>query len=148
MNSNSPKISSEDLLDFTEQREDNLTDASKTLRIANYLGDLIFTAIVGLIALRLFGSVDEELTINDTAIIQIGYLGLYLFIQTGFESLTGKTPTKFLTRTHVVMQDGKKPGIGAICLRNLIRLIPFEPLSFLAKTGWHDTISKTRVVLD
>lgn len=67
-----------------------------------------------------------------------------------FETMTGKTPSKYLTKTRVVMEDGSKPEFGQIAIRSLCRFIPFDAFSFLGSIpkGWHDTISKTRVVND
>jgi len=44
--------------------------------------------------------------------------------------------------------DGNKPSFGLILGRSLSRIIPFDALSFLGANaiGWHDTISKTRVI--
>jgi hypothetical protein len=41
-----------------------------------------------------------------------------------------------------------RPPFGTMVLRSLCRLIPFEPFSFLGSDarGWHDSITKTRVV--
>ena len=61
----------------------------------------------------------------------------------------GKTLGKMITKTKVVMADGSKPTFGTIFIRTLCRHIPFEPFSFLGgPVGWHDSISKTRVVSD
>jgi hypothetical protein len=49
-----------------------------------------------------------------------------------------------------VSVDGGIPTRGQIVKRSLIRLIPFEPFSFLFRKqaiGWHDKWSDTRVVL-
>jgi len=65
-----------------------------------------------------------------------------------FETLTQRSPGKYITGTKVVLRDGTKPGDGAILLRSLCRQIPFEILSFLGRfgIGWHDMFSKTLVV--
>jgi len=74
-------------------------------------------------------------------LVGIVYYGL-------FESLTQRTPGKYITSTKVVLRDGTKPADGTILLRTLCRQIPFEILSFLGRfgIGWHDTLSKTLVV--
>lgn len=74
------------------------------------------------------------------------YFGYYIF----FEAVFGKTIGKMITRTHVVTVTGEKPEVSAIILRTLCRLIPFEQFSFLGNSavGWHDSLSKTRVVAD
>lgn len=75
-------------------------------------------------------------------------VGLYYII---FESIWGKTPAKFLTRTRVIMETGEKPSSETIFIRTLIRFIPFEPFTFLGSKnprGWHDKWSKTIVIDD
>jgi uncharacterized RDD family membrane protein YckC len=71
--------------------------------------------------------------------------GLYYVV---LESATGRTVGKLVTGTRVVTRDGRKPTVGQIIKRTLVRFIPFEPFSFLGSslTGWHDRWSNTRVV--
>ena len=65
-----------------------------------------------------------------------------------FESLTnGRSIGKYITGTRVVMLDGSKPSTGVLFRRNLYRLIPLDVFSFLFGKGFHDSISKTRVVI-
>jgi len=66
-----------------------------------------------------------------------------------FESISSRTPAKYITGTIVVMRDGTKPDSTAILIRTLCRQIPLEAFSFLFgqfAIGWHDTLSKTLVV--
>lgn len=49
--------------------------------------------------------------------------------------------------TKVVMLNGSKPTTAVLFRRNLYRLIPLDVFSFLFGKGFHDTISKTRVVM-
>jgi uncharacterized RDD family membrane protein YckC len=58
----------------------------------------------------------------------------------------GADAGKLLFGTFVVSASGAKPAFGQIVKRTLCRYIPFEPFSFFGETGWHDSISKTRVV--
>lgn len=65
----------------------------------------------------------------------------------GMETLTkGRSPGKYITGTQVVRIDGNHPDIRDYFIRNMCRLIPFDTLSFLGKKGFHDNLSKTRVV--
>jgi len=74
---------------------------------------------------------------------------LYVLYHLVFESFFGKTPGKFLTKTKVVNKEGEKPSFQQLLKRNLSRLIPLDPFSFLfSKRGWHDMISETYVVFD
>lgn len=64
-----------------------------------------------------------------------------------FEGRGGRTPGKWLTGTRVLTLDGRRPGWPAILRRSAVRLVPFDPLSFvLGPAGWHDAWSGTRVV--
>jgi len=67
-----------------------------------------------------------------------------------FEVIFGRTVGKFLTGTKVVAEDGMQASAGQIFGRTLCRFIPFEAFSFFGgagrPVGWHDSISKTRVV--
>lgn len=67
------------------------------------------------------------------------------------ESIWSKTPAKFITKTKVITEYGGKPNFKTIFVRTLMRLIPFEALSFLSPEhprGWHDRWSKTIVIDD
>src|SRR6185503_16207455 len=66
-----------------------------------------------------------------------------------FEGIFQRTPGKWITKTKVVRLDGSKPHFVQILGRTLIRLIPFEWISFLFGDhpfGWHDRWSGTMVV--
>lgn len=76
------------------------------------------------------------------------YLSFAIFYYLVFESLFGRTMGKIITGSIVVDENGLKPSFGVVCTRTLCRLIPFDALSFLSKSGriWHDSFSKTYVV--
>jgi uncharacterized RDD family membrane protein YckC len=79
-------------------------------------------------------------------LITITLLFFYYFI---FEAVWQRTPAKFITGTKVINIDGKKPTLGMIAKRTLIRLIPFEGFSFPPGDwvyGWHDRWSRTYVI--
>lgn len=65
-----------------------------------------------------------------------------------FEILFARTIGKFITKTVVVDEYGRKPTINAILMRSICRAIPFEFLTFLGMPcrGWHDQFSNTYVV--
>jgi hypothetical protein len=75
-------------------------------------------------------------------------LFLYCFL---FELLAGMTQEKSVTGTRVVVMEGQESAIGKILLRTLIGvlLLPVEWLFFLRSKpiGWHDSESKTEVIL-
>lgn len=79
------------------------------------------------------------------------YLALFTFLMLNYlfmESFFGATMGKFATGIVVVTESGAKPNLGKIIIRTLCRLIPFDIVSFLGKSGkfWHDSFSKTYVV--
>ncbi|HXB09635.1 MAG TPA: RDD family protein [Puia sp.] len=86
------------------------------------------------------------------AIFLVSYalaVSFHLVYYTVFEAATGgKTLGKFITRTRAVNADGTRLTIQTALLRNLCRLIPFEPFSAFGKPSypWHDSLSKTLVV--
>jgi uncharacterized RDD family membrane protein YckC len=123
--------------------------ASKNCRFLHLFVDIILIRILGygvvyLIYSMGYGSILETERIN-------GYLlgalivFLYYFIFEGFFQMT---PAKFITKSIVVNRDGSKPSFGTILMRSVVRLIPFEAITFLGKdsTGFHDSISKTCVI--
>jgi len=80
-----------------------------------------------------------------------GYLfqfAIVLLYYVPAEFMTGRTPGKIITRTRVVSRTGGKPSAGQIVGRTLLRLIPLEAVTFLARgPGLHDRASGTRVVM-
>jgi uncharacterized RDD family membrane protein YckC len=125
-------------------------------RFANYILDLIFMMLLGLVIgvfLGLFFAFvsPESLSIFETDNFLIDYLMNFIigmFYYSFFEAITGQTPAKYITKTRVVTEKGDKPDFNTIFIRSLCRFIPFEPFSFLGSgnRGWHDTISKTQVI--
>ena len=76
------------------------------------------------------------------------YLSFAMFYYLVLEGLFGRSFGKFITGSVVVTENGVKPSFSLICVRTLCRLIPFDALSFLGKSGriWHDSLSNTYVV--
>ncbi|MFB2923486.1 protein kinase domain-containing protein [Aerosakkonema funiforme] len=104
----------------------------------------IFLAIIGVDS-GIFDSANEE--VLGWIVFIIYNILNYLIL----ESTCGKSMAKFITKTKVVMNDGRKPDFAVILVRTLCRFIPFDALSFLLSgnpIGWHDRLSKTMVVDD
>lgn len=130
--------------------------AGKGLRFTNFILDwvffVIFSFIVGIIlGIYLAFYWPEGLDRLDELGIFANYIMGFvvgMIYYTFFESLTGRTPAKYITRTKVLLENGKKPPFKTILLRSLYRFIPFEAFSFLGsgEGGLHDTLSKTIVV--
>lgn len=113
--------------------------------IVDYLCFLLCLVLLWVGLALVFGEegIDTLSGIPDRLLALFGYFFYYLF----FESVWARTPAKLIFRTYVVDEAGRKPPFGQIVKRTLCRFIPFEPLSFLwGDLGWHDSISKTRVV--
>jgi len=130
--------------------------ASQGKRLANYLLDFIFYLIFSFVfgiflgILSLLGMPELLSTLEEgNKFIEygLGFL-LSIFYYTSLEYTSGKTIAKYITGTKVVNLDGSKPTFGTILIRSLCRFIPFEPFSFLfsGNSGWHDQISKTKVI--
>ena len=116
--------------------------ASRGQRFVHLLIDQV--AVVAITALLAFALALVGL---DAILDQIPDVVLWWSYYLVFEGAWGVTLGKVVTRTRVVTVDGSKPNLGQIALRSVIRVVPFDGLSFLlADTGWHDTWSKTRVV--
>jgi uncharacterized RDD family membrane protein YckC len=78
-------------------------------------------------------------------LLAVSYFGYYVFMETKYQ----KTIAKFITKTKVIMTDGKKPETGDIIRRTACRLIPFDRVSyFFMANGFHDHLSNTTVVKD
>lgn len=144
---------------FTETPEAYYFDASTGKRFANFVIDRVVAVIVtflfgGALGLwAVFVANDPELESLSWLYIPgvewVLEIAIYLAYLMTFEAFFGVTIGKLITGTRVVkFNEHQKPGFGTILIRNLCRLIPFEPFSFFGGTprGWHDTISKTRVV--
>ena len=125
-------------------------------RIGNYFIDVLAISTLGIIievlVVKFYGmnSIFYSSFFKDT-IGRLFFVSiLNMFYYTSFESITGKTLGKYLTKTKVVNSEGKKPVWTTILLRSICRLIPLDQISFLLdfKSGWHDTLSKTIVVED
>jgi len=125
--------------------------AGRGRRFANYVIDLIsqilLVAVVTVIATLIWG----EAVIGWLETVPDIVLGasMFLLYYVPTEGLTGRTLGKLITRTRVVDEAGGPPSLKQILGRTLARIIPFEAFSFLGATarGWHDSLSKTRVVV-
>jgi len=123
--------------------------ADKSVRLGNYIIDTIAFCFIlfvhALILDGLFGMVPEE----GSPFLGIYFLVLYVGYYTIFEYLFGKSPGKFITKTHVLNSGGFRPTFLNILGRNLCRLIPFDNISLLFSISvMHDKFSKTLVVDD
>lgn len=133
-----------------------LNKASTGKRFANFIIDVAFyvilSYIVGIIigVIWVFTSPSTLYELENIHPLWERLFGLIIIViyYTTFEALTGRTLGKYITKTIVVTEDGRKPDFNTILKRSLSRCIPFEPLSFLGSEakGWHDKITKTTVI--
>ena len=130
--------------------------ASQWKRFLNYLLDLvsilffifIFSLILGIVLAIVAPSVVSDLGKSNLLFeYVVGFIVMMIYY-TSFEAITGRTIAKYITKTKVVTETGEKPDFKTILVRSLCRFIPIEPFSILFNDGlgWHDSISKTRVV--
>lgn len=135
---------------------ENQQTASQGLRFANFLLDAIFYLLFTFILTIIIGGIIVIASPSAVSFIReyedfitgvFSLLTLFLYYAI-FESLTGRSIGKYITKTKVVNENGEKPGYKAILLRSICRFIPFDAFSYLGseKSGWHDKFSKTKVV--
>jgi len=126
-------------------------EVSKGIRFTNRLIDFIFIMVFSFVIGLVWASVSPE---SMVILEQGGRLTDYIFgfvvgmiYYTLFEAITSRTLGKLITGTKVVDEKGNAPDIGKILLRSLCRYIPFDAISFFSEgQGWHDSLSKTRVI--
>jgi uncharacterized RDD family membrane protein YckC len=112
--------------------------------VVDFFGRMLFAALVGAATAAVYGA--EALPwFQGVGGIIFGLLSFLVYYLV-FEGLWARTPGKWVFGTRVIDAQGRKPAFGTIAERTLCRCIPFEPLSFIGEHGWHDKISKTRVI--
>jgi uncharacterized RDD family membrane protein YckC len=130
--------------------------AGKEKRLANYLLDTFCVLILGFLFIAYWGFLMSIFfpnsrilySLDNTFIVYLLFYFVMMIYYSTIEAITGRTIAKYITKTKVVNEEGKKPGYGTILIRTLCRLIPFDPLSFLLSddSGWHDKLSQTKVI--
>ncbi len=132
--------------------------ASQNKRLINMIIDQVVTQIVAGVAGFIFGAayaVSEggNITPQQAGNLQLMGSILGIIVVLGYfialEAMFGITIGKLVTGTRVVRATGGDASFGQIIGRSFARMIPFEPVSFLfgdKTTGWHDSLSGTRVV--
>ncbi len=112
--------------------------------LVDYLGFLVLAAVFGFIVQMIFGDAGWEAL---DRVPDLVFGSIFFFLYYGFfEFIWARTPGKWLFRTVVVDEHGLDPSLRQVLLRTACRLIPFEPFSFFGSAGWHDRISRTKVV--
>ncbi len=146
-----------DPVDFTMSSMDvEANVASAGQRLGNLLLDYVFMSVLTapffflltiIIALTGGDGGSTSRAIDAIPDVLFGIL-MFMFYYVPLEALTGRTIAKFITKTRVVSEDGDSISFMQVIGRTLCRFIPFEPFSFLGgdAVGWHDKLSKTRVI--
>lgn len=125
--------------------------ATKERRLMNYVLDLIIFLLLGL-AYRYLRFIFSDTALLDFkkemfTVRPILSIPIAIVYYSFFESITGRTPAKYVTKTKVVNVNGEKPSFKSIVLKSACRFIPLNPFTFIfLDVGLHDKISKTRVV--
>ncbi|EJL66175.1 putative membrane protein/domain-containing protein [Flavobacterium sp. CF136] len=125
--------------------------ASKQKRFLNFIIDGIIKLIIVRLTITFLDISEIAKEINSLDMIE-RYLfwSVISFVYYGTTELfLAQSPAKYFTKTIVVMEDGSKPTVMTILARTLLRILPFEPFSFLKgrDLGLHDKNSKTFVVV-
>ena len=125
--------------------------AGRGRRFANYLIDML-AQVIAVIAIffvaGMIGGEESLAWVEAVPDFAFGFL-MSLAYYVPLEALTGRSLGKLITGTIVVNEEGHRPTLGQVFGRTLTRIIPFEPFSFFRADvrGWHDSLSKTYVVL-
>lgn len=125
---------------YLERRE------SKSARFLNLLFDsilifLLFTMLVRQIRSDGYAFQDIEFMNKNPYILLLVIRFFYYFV---LESVFLQTPGKLYNGGQVFYARNR---FKSILVRTLSRFIPFEAFSFFGKIGWHDSISRTSVLL-
>lgn len=122
------------------------TRATPMHRFVNLLVDGLVMAVISVGASVVLGMLGQAWIADFAPVVSWTIFFVYFL---AFETLLGRTPGKMFTGTIVIADDGQPSSLGRIAIRTLLRLVPFDALSFLGASayGWHDRWSGTQVVL-
>lgn len=146
-------INNRKVLDIQQtERSTKITDTPKWQRLFHFLIDtLVMVLIFNSLLFRIFEthlkySEFFQTTMNNRFTLFLVVVIFRFLYYPFFEIIFGKTPAKFLTESRLVNYKAEKASSSSVFTRTLCRDIPFNPISFLWHTGWHDSLSKTYVV--
>jgi uncharacterized RDD family membrane protein YckC len=119
---------------------------SSEKRIVNWCIDLL---MIALLTYRFAESNNNTSQFFDdsnasTLVTYVMLILYFLLLEGVFKTSAGKC----ITNTIIVKADGNPASLAQLIGRTFCRLIPFDGISFLArsKRGWHDTITNTYVI--
>jgi uncharacterized RDD family membrane protein YckC len=144
-------MSNEEIIEVEDGNEEVYELAGHLKRLINNLVDAVMINFLtmGFIEVLVYTHNIERPKEGDLT-LYLYILPMYLLYYIVMEGTLGRTVGKYLTNSTVVDEDGYKPSFVKILIRSICRLIPLEALSFLVSdaVGWHDKLSKTRVVVE
>jgi uncharacterized RDD family membrane protein YckC len=133
-------------MDTSSSHEEMLQLANRGKRLVNYIVDSLIVAVLTMPAAELISNFGIDIDNKENLYLIIAITSFLYY--TIFEATAGITLGKRITGTKVVDEYGEKPSLLTILLRSLFRFIPLYFISFLfSEVGWHDSLSKTRVVM-
>lgn len=133
----------------------NMRIAGKNDRVVHWLVDAFFLGFILVITEELIELISPGTAWILNGIILLGFMGwgphglflLFLYYVLA-ESIWGRTLGKMATGSYVLDKDGNKPKLRQIIGRSFLRLLLFDPYSYLfgKEVGMHDLVSNTLVV--
>ncbi|MFI1743755.1 RDD family protein [Thalassobellus sediminis] len=123
---------------ITNEKYKNLNLANEEERGENLIIDFIISSI--------FGLVIAFLTFKNFTLAFLIYLIVRFIYYLAFESLLGRTPGKYQTRTKVVNRIREKPTLVQLFKRNLSRFISILSGISDDERAIHDNLSNTFVI--
>jgi len=139
--------------EFEKESEIRNSQVDQVPRLVHLVVDTFIhyfiTILLFILAIQFFPSYaddDDFIRLMAIFLFLVAFFGYYLLMELVFQ----KTVGKFLTKTKVVTKDGEKPDFSHIFIRTVLRIVPFDNVTFLTGTGggFHDVYSKTMVVKD
>lgn len=146
-------INNRKVLDIQQtERSTKITDTPKWQRFFHFLIDtLVMVLIFNSLLFRIFEthlkySEFFQTNMNNRFTLFLVMVIFRFLYYPFFEIIFGKTPAKFLTESRLIDSKAEKASSSSVFTRTVCRNIPFNPVSFLWHTGWHDSLSKTYIV--
>lgn len=131
---------------------ESLEVASKWTRFGNFIIDAIVIQVIiyALAFIFVYLNINYIFDIHWALDIMVSYFFHFIYYAVVESATQGKTIGKYATGTRVVTLGGETPDLDNFVRRSLCRLIPFNEISFIGEhsTGWHDSMSKTKVIVE
>ena len=120
------------------------------IRFVNFVIDFVVLFILYFTIIPVFETFLSLENQTERAIYRMGSLVFFVSLYyIPLEHGLQKTLGKIITKTKVVTLEGNKPELMDIVSRTFCRFIPFDRFSFFfSRNGFHDAISRTKVIKD